>query len=494
MIRFKVNRIADLVVEKKTPQPARILRFLWCRRGSALPGVLLVVLVLSLLGAGLLSLSLVEHQGAANEVKITQATYLAEAGINLALARLRQDPGWRNGLGQTSLPGVQGYIQRVDISQQVLSYRLRSLAQVGGVQRAVEVDLARPLYTFALATAGDLDKQDKLIISGGDILALGDINNLKVVFGEDNIINVAAGGNLTVNGTLQGSAVAGGDLYVKGTIKGDATAGGVIYSNGKTYLGQSYNGKIYGNKFEGVSLPFPSFPDNPDAPYTGGLSLTKDTYTVDEIQAIVNNAGMTPAILYRQGDLTITTGDGHDNDHGHGHGHGNNNDNGNGGNDNGNGNDHGTLYYNGIAIIAASGSITLETSLLPAPGGNAWAFIASGDLNISGGTSLGGVFIDGGTFSKSDRGQESTIKGSLVTRYIGAIDENSDDTSGSNQEIRGNDNSNGNGQGNGKDKDYDHKIKGKVRITYDQDLVRSLAPYLSHYWQILSWRGAALEQ
>ena len=479
MLEFKVNRIADLVVEKKSPQPARILRFRWCRRGSALPVVLLITLVLSLLGAGLLNLALSERQGAANEVKITQASYLAEAGINLALARLRQNPGWRDGLGQTSLPGVQGYIQRVDISQQVLSYRLRSLAQVGGVQRAVEVDLARPLYTFALATAGDLDKQDKLIISGGDILALGDINNLKVVFGEDNIINVAAGGNLAVNGTLQGNAVAGRNLYVKGTIKGDATAGGVIYNKDK----------IYGNKFEGVSLPFPSFPDNPDAPYTGGLSLTKDTYTVDEIQAMVNNAGMTPAILYRQGDLTITAG--HDNDHGHG----NNNGNGNGGNDNGNGNDHGTLYYNGIAIIAASGSITLETSLLPASGGNAWAFIAGGDLNISGGTSLGGVFIDGGTFSKSDRGQESTINGSLVTRYVGAIDEGSYDTSGSNQEINGNDNSNGNGQGNGKDKDNDHKIKGKIRIIYNQDLVRSLAPYLRQgNWQILSWRGASLEQ
>ncbi|WP_406676371.1 hypothetical protein [Moorella sp. ACPs] len=453
----------------------------WGQHGSALPGVLLAILVLSLLGAGLLSLSLVERQGAANDVKITQATYLSEAGINLALARLRQDPGWREGLGETFLTGVQGYIQRVDISQQVLSYRLRSLAQVGGVQRAVEVDLARPLYTFALATAGDLDKQDKLIIAGGDILALGDINNLKVVFGEDNIINVAAGGNLTVNGTLQGSAVAGGDLYVKGTIKGDATAGGGIYSNGKTYRGQSYNGKIYGNKFEGVSLTFPSFPDNPDAPFTNGLTLGKDTYTIEEIQAMVNNAGMTPAILYRQGDLTITAG--HDNDHG---------------NNNNNGNDHSTLYYyNGIAIIAASGSITLETSLLPASGGNAWAFIAGGDLNISGGTSLGGVFIDGGTFSKNDRGQESTINGSLVTRYVGAIDEGSYDTSGSNQEIRGNDNNNGNGQGNGngKDKDNDHKIKGKIRITYDQNLVGSLAPYLRQgNWQILSWRVAALEQ
>ncbi|GEA15985.1 hypothetical protein E308F_22290 [Moorella sp. E308F] len=451
----------------------------WHRRGSALPGVLLAILVLSLLGAGLLSLSLVERQGAANDVKIIQATYLSEAGINLALARLRQDPGWREGLGETSLTGVQGYIQRVDISQQVLSYRLRSLAQVGGVQRAVEVDLARPLYTFALATAGDLDKQDKLIISGGDILALGDINNLKVVFGEDNIINVAAGGNLAVNGTLQGNAVAGRNLYVKGTIKGDATAGGVIYNKDK----------IYGNKFEGVSLTFPSFPDNLDAPFTNGLTLGKDTYTIEEIQAMVNNTGMTPAILYRQGDLTITAG--HDNDHG------NNNNNGNN-NSNSNGNDHSTLYYyNGIAIIAASGSITLETSLLPASVGNAWAFIAGGDLNISGGTRLGGMFIDGGTFSKNDRGQESTINGSLVTRYVGAIDEGSYDTSGSNQEIRGNDNNNGNGQGNGngEDKDNDHKIKGKIRITYDQNLVGSLAPYLNQgNWQILSWRVAALEQ
>ncbi|MBC7325933.1 MAG: hypothetical protein H5T99_11580, partial [Moorella sp. (in: Bacteria)] len=118
-------------------------RFIWSclqQRGSALPGVLLAILVLSLLGAGLLSLSMVERQGAANEVKITQATYLAEAGINLALARLRHDPAWRDGLGETYLPPARGRIISVSVVSQAASYRLRSVGEIDGVQRAIEVD------------------------------------------------------------------------------------------------------------------------------------------------------------------------------------------------------------------------------------------------------------------------------------------------------------------------------------------------------------------
>jgi hypothetical protein len=116
----------------------------------------------------------VERQGAANEVKITQATYLAEAGINLALARLRHDPAWRDGLGETYLPPAKGRIISVSVVSQAASYRLRSVGEIDGVQRAIEVDLARPLFSYALAGAGDITVKNPLTING-DLFATGSI-------------------------------------------------------------------------------------------------------------------------------------------------------------------------------------------------------------------------------------------------------------------------------------------------------------------------------
>lgn len=437
----------------------------WHRRGSALPGVLLAILVLSLLGAGLLSLSLVERQGAANEVKITQATYLAEAGINLALARLRHNPGWRDGLGETYLPPAKGRIISVSVVSQAASYRLRSVGEIDGVQRAIEVDLARPFFSYALASAGDMTVKNPLTING-DLFATGSIYLQKGASG-----NVAAGVDLTIqnNTTIQGSVVTGRYLYNYGTIRGDATVGQFTDKYGND---PNYYGRVDGQIIKGLGFSFPAWPGDLVAPYTGGYPLPAGEYTLARLQEFVDNA---PAgdngikILYCNGDLIISNW-------GHGKGQG-------GGND--------TDFYTGKAIIAAAGDITLSKDIRATASSDAWAFVAGNDIILDGGVIVDVVLVSEGYFYK--QGAASTINGSLVTGGIEEIDEDDGHGNGDNQgEDHGNFNNEGRGKGGKKGSGHGH-IKGQLEVIYDNNRVQLLSPALAAAgWQILSWRGASL--
>ncbi len=414
----------------------------WQQRGSALPAVLLAILVLSLLGAGFLSLSLVERQGAANEVKITQATYLAEAGINLALARLRRDPGWREGLGEIYLTPAKGRITSVSVVPQAASYRLRSEGEIDGVRRAIEVDLARPFFSYALASAGDITIKNPLTING-DLFATGSIYLQKGASG-----NVAAGVDLTIqnNTTVQGSVVTGRYLYNYGTIRGDATVGQTTDKYGND---PNYYGRVNGQVIKGLSFSFPNWPGDLAAPYTGGEPLPAGEYTLAMLQELVDSA---PAgdndikILYCPGDLIIESGKGKGND---------------------------PDFYTGKAIIAAAGDITLGKDIRVTTGSDAWAFVAGNDILLDGGVTVDAVLMSNGYFYK--QGAASTINGSLVTGGLTEVDE---DDGGDNKSSK--DNSRGN-------------IKGPLTINAQDNRIQVLSPVLAATgWQVLSWRGASL--
>lgn len=425
-------------------------RFIWSclqQRGSALPGVLLAILVLSLLGAGLLSLSLVERQGAANEVKITQATYLAEAGINLALANLHQDPGWRDGLGETFLPWAQGRIVSVSLTPRAMSYRLRSVGEVDGIKRALEVELARPFFSYALASAGDMTIKNPLTVNG-DLFAAGSIYLQKGASG-----NVAAGVDLTIqnNTTVQGSVVTGRYLYNYGTIRGDATVGQFTDKYGND---PNYYGRVDGQIIKGLCFSFPAWPGDLVAAYTSGSPLASGEYNLAELQDIVDDA---PAgdneikILYCNGDLTI--GDG---DHGKGHDDGNDTD-----------------FYTGKVVIAAAGDITLSKDIRATTDSDAWAFVAGGDLLLDGGVTIDAVLMSEGNFYK--QGALSTINGALITGGIQEVDEEA-------------------GKSNKSNKSHAHGcIKGKLTINYSLEKINSLGTCLNTTaWQVLAWRHASL--
>lgn len=376
MIGFKENRIADLVVEKKTPQPARILRFLWCRRGSALPAVLLVTLVLSLLGTGLLNLALSERQGAATDLKISQAFYLAEAGINLALANLRRDPGWRGGLNNIQLTSW-GRINQVTVREKPLSLSLQADAEVGGIRRTIIADVSRPLTSYALMAGNGQGSlwETPLMTIKGDILYLGDLYiTLQTLDG-----NVAASGNLiNVFGTIKGNAVAGHNLINYGSIKG------------KAYYGNSYSGNPSGMGKEMVNLVFPRGVNEPEASYKNGIQLTKEKYTLAELQNIIDSGPGDIKVLYRDGDLVIDRSD--------------------------------LSTYHGKGIIAASGTITLKTNLEADPG-SSWALVSGGNFYVGdlwgllGSFNIQGIIISGGYFSTQFISYLN-ITGSIVARGV----------------------------------------------------------------------------
>lgn len=350
---------------------------IWNRRGSALPVVMLVILVLSLLGSGLLSLTLGEGRGAANDVQINQATYLAEAGINLALANLRRDPGWRAGLANLQLTD-RGRLERVTVTDKPLSLRLQAYAEVNGIRRTVFADVARPLTSYALAAGsgqGDLWETPLLTIKG-DILYLGNLTvTLQKIEG-----NAAASGNFTnLAGTITGQVIAGRNLINYGSIKG------------KAYYGGSYYGYPSDQPAERASLAFPQGITDPALPYRAGIPLTRDEYNLNELQDIIASQPGDIKVLYREGNLVINGSD--------------------------------TTTYSGKAIIAASGSITLKTDLQAGPD-SAWALVAGGNFYVGDfwdlfkKFSVQGIIICGGTFSTSQLISFLNITGSLVTRDI----------------------------------------------------------------------------
>ncbi|MDK2820104.1 MAG: hypothetical protein PWP31_69 [Clostridia bacterium] len=435
----------------------------WRHSGSVLPIVLMVIVVLSLLGTGIISLAMGERRVAANEVKIAQATYLAEAGINLALAELRENPGQQINIGETFLPQAKGKIVSVELTPQVATYHLRSLAEVDRIKRAVEVELSRPFTDYALVTDGDLVIKNTVTVNG-DIFATGDVElrNWK-----DPYTNVVAGGDLTIHHhkiDINGSVITWGNLYNYGTIKGDAIVG--HYQN-KWGNDPNIYGTIHGQVIKGINYPFPVLP-NLVEPYTNSYSLQIEPgeYTLTELQEKMDGITDEIKILYCNGNLTIKDEDNN--------GHNNNGHNNNG--HNGKGNTSDTFNYQGKAIIAATGDIDIENDIRAATEEDAWAFVAGGDLSIDGNVTVDALLLNNGYFYK--QGGPSTINGCLITGGITEVEENGDNDDSSNK------------LKHEKGKSF---IKGQLDINYKTDLIEELySKFNETGLQILSWDHASI--
>lgn len=419
------------------------LRF-WLCRGSALPAVMLAILVLFFLGSGLLDLALLERRSAANDVKILRATYLAEAGIHLGLAHLRRDPFWREGMGATYIPQVEGRILEVSITPKTLSYRMRSLGEFKNVQRAVEVDLARPLFTYALGVNGDFTLKNPIYVNG-DIFATGTVYLQKGAAG-----NVAAGRDLTIqnNAVVQGSIVTGRYLYNYGIIRGDAAVGQYVDRYGND---PNYYGRIYGQLTKGLDFAFPQWPADLLSPYRAGYPLPAGTYTLAALQSYMDNVSPGEGgikVLFCDGDLTIRADE-------------------QGKNKNGD-----VDFYTGKAVLAASGDIILGKDIRAATDNDALAFVAGNDILLDGGITVDAAIMTGRYIYK--QGAESIINGSLTIGGIGDIEEN-----------EGEDNKSMKTNGRG-------EIKGPLTVNFRDNYIKNLGPVMTAGWQLLSWRVATL--
>lgn len=107
--------------------------------------VLLFAIVLAL-GIAVFELARVERKISQNQEKATEAFYVAEAGIQMAIHQLDNNPLWSS--GYKNLLFGTGKIHAVEISHSTNEVRIESQGEVGGVSRRIRVDFLKEKLPF----------------------------------------------------------------------------------------------------------------------------------------------------------------------------------------------------------------------------------------------------------------------------------------------------------------------------------------------------------
>ena len=111
-------------------------------RGAALIIALIVMALLSLLIVCLLEMLAINVQITGNHSRDIQALYIAEAGVEDAIDRLRDDPSWDAGLTDIEFPAGSGNTYTVSIDNSGSpSIIIASNGTVSNFQRALEVQI-----------------------------------------------------------------------------------------------------------------------------------------------------------------------------------------------------------------------------------------------------------------------------------------------------------------------------------------------------------------
>ncbi len=112
------------------------------QRGAALVVALIVMAVLALLTMSSLDMLTVNVQISGNHERELKASYIADAGIEDAIDRLRDDPNWNAGLTNVEFPTGSGNTYTVTIDNS--GYPLIVITSTGTVpnfQRSLEVQV-----------------------------------------------------------------------------------------------------------------------------------------------------------------------------------------------------------------------------------------------------------------------------------------------------------------------------------------------------------------
>lgn len=213
------------------------IKFLKEEKGLALMSSILILLILLTLGSALLSLATIEYKTVLNQKKSVQALYLAEAGVNLAIAELKLNP----------------HLLENTINNTLVSEPLSLGNQRGTVN---EVQLKKTfeegtIWGVVIESRGEIEgKTRKLVVS---LELIQDTAAPKIVAGSANLSNTTVNGDLylfmpgnhrvdQVNGNIR----VNGNLYVEGVVSGDVFATGEIV--------ESKGGKVLGHRYEFMDL------------------------------------------------------------------------------------------------------------------------------------------------------------------------------------------------------------------------------------------------
>jgi type II secretory pathway component PulK len=110
-------------------------------RGTALLLVVFLVAFSSLLVGTFLRSLAADLQITNNLLSSTKALHVAEAGVEHAIASLRADSGWSDGLDQVDFPAGSGDSYTVTVNNQVPAVVVTSTGIVNGFVRRLEVRL-----------------------------------------------------------------------------------------------------------------------------------------------------------------------------------------------------------------------------------------------------------------------------------------------------------------------------------------------------------------
>lgn len=110
--------------------------------GAALVVALIVMSMLALLTVSSLDMLTVNVQIAGNHAHELQASYIADAGIEDAIDRLRDDPNWDTGLQNVELPAGSGNLYTVAIDNSGYpSVIITSTGTAANFQRSLEAEV-----------------------------------------------------------------------------------------------------------------------------------------------------------------------------------------------------------------------------------------------------------------------------------------------------------------------------------------------------------------
>lgn len=307
-------------------------------QGQAMFVVLVVLAVVVSLGASLLAIATTERKISHRELLSAQAFFVAEGGINLVLANLREDPCWREGIPEMALGG--GVLKGVSLTDLGSTVDLRSEAVAGEVTRTVtsRVEVS-PLSAVIFARRGNA--KDGSVEFKGNSEIEG-----RVVF--------PTGVDLKSPHT-----VIRGELYSKGNVIGQGRVVGKVRTEGSILV------DVDGIKEYGPVTAWESVPARVSE-YRGVEPRVEargeDVDEGEDLQALIDGLPDKSGVVYIYGDVRLKKG--------------------------------GSIE--GRVAVVVEGSAAIDKELVPAEG-SVLVLVTGGDVHL--GADFKGVVISGGTLS-----------------------------------------------------------------------------------------------
>lgn len=195
--------------------------------GQALVLVMMVLLVILLMGASMLTQGSESRKASFQEREIVQVYYIAEAGAEKALAKIKKDPSWLKGLAyntEVTYISSQDYgdgqissvmVKRTSDAANPTTFFIESVGQYQGAKRTIEVrgemydpvDFPRGVWIRSpLSLFGQNSTIDSDVTAEGAITFL---NNCSVLH------NITAAGDVTLSQNMTATKVTTGrDLII----------------------------------------------------------------------------------------------------------------------------------------------------------------------------------------------------------------------------------------------------------------------------------------